>query len=96
MATANTLSGIMNGARQIEVTLNGIGERAGNSAMEEIVMILKSRKDLPFKTDINPKKLFSTSRLVSTFMRMPVQPNKAIVGQKCFCTFFRYSSGWCS
>jgi 2-isopropylmalate synthase len=89
MATANTLSGIMNGARQIEVTLNGIGERAGNSAMEEIVMILKSRKDLPYKTDINPKKLFSTSRLVSTLMRMPVQPNKAIVGRNAFA----HSSG---
>jgi 2-isopropylmalate synthase len=89
MATANTLSGVLNGARQVEVTLNGIGERAGNSALEEIVMILKSRKDLPFKTNINPKKIIATSRLVSTLMRMPVQPNKAIVGRNAFA----HSSG---
>jgi 2-isopropylmalate synthase len=89
MATANTLSGVINGARQVEVTLNGIGERAGNSAMEEIVMILKSRKDLPYKTDISHKKLFAASRLVSTLMRMPVQPNKAIVGRNAFA----HSSG---
>ncbi len=89
MATANTLSGVLNGARQVEVTLNGIGERAGNSAMEEIVMILRARKDLPYKTDINPKKIIATSRLVSTLMRMPVQPNKAIVGRNAFA----HSSG---
>lgn len=89
MATANTLSGIMNGARQIEVTLNGIGERAGNTSLEEVVMTLKSRKDLPFFTDIDTKQIYKNSRLVSTLMRMPVQPNKAIVGRNAFA----HSSG---
>lgn len=89
MATANTLSGILNGARQVEVTLNGIGERAGNTSLEEVVMALKSRKDLPFRTEIEARQIYKNSRLVSTLMRMPVQPNKAIVGRNAFA----HSSG---
>ena len=89
MATANTISGIMNGARQAEVTINGIGERAGNTSLEEVVMTLKCRKDLPFHTDIDTKQIYKNSRLVSTLMRMPVQPNKAIVGRNAFA----HSSG---
>ena len=89
MATANTISGIMNGARQVEVTINGIGERAGNTSLEEVAMTLKCRKDLPFYTDIEHKNIYKISRLVSTLMRMPVQPNKAIVGRNAFA----HSSG---
>jgi len=89
MATANTMSGVLNGARQVEVTVNGIGERAGNTSLEEVVMIMKSRKHLNLESNINPKKIYSTSRLVSTLMRMPVQPNKAIVGRNAFA----HSSG---
>ncbi len=89
MATANTMSGVINGARQVEVTINGIGERAGNTALEEVVMIMKSRKHLNLINNINPKKIYSTSRLISTLMRMPVQPNKAIVGRNAFA----HSSG---
>jgi 2-isopropylmalate synthase len=90
MATANTIAGIMNGARQAEVTINGIGERAGNTSLEEVVMILKSRyKVLGIETNINSKKIYQTSRLVSTLMNMPVQPNKAIVGRNAFA----HSSG---
>ncbi len=89
MATANTMSGVINGARQVEVTMNGIGERAGNTSLEEIAMIMKSRKHLNLLTNINSKKIYSTSRLVSTLMRMPVQPNKAIVGRNAFA----HSSG---
>jgi 2-isopropylmalate synthase len=89
MATANTISGVMNGARQVEVTINGIGERAGNTSLEEVVMILKSRKNLNLITNINPKMIFKTSRMVSNLMRMPVQPNKAIVGRNAFA----HSSG---
>ena len=89
LATANTIMGVMNGARQVEVTLNGIGERAGNTSLEEIVMIMKSHSDLPFNTGINSKKIYATSRLVSTLMRMPVQANKAIVGRNAFA----HSSG---
>jgi 2-isopropylmalate synthase len=89
MATANTISGVLNGARQVEVTMNGIGERAGNTSLEEVVMIVKSRKNMNVFTDINTKKIFQTSRLVSTLMRMPVQPNKAIVGRNAFA----HSSG---
>jgi 2-isopropylmalate synthase len=89
MATANTIAGIMNGARQAEVTVNGIGERAGNTSLEEVVMILKCRKDIKYTTGINTKKIMQTSRLVSTLMRMPVQPNKAIVGRNAFA----HSSG---
>ena len=79
MATANTISGILNGARQAEVTINGIGERAGNTSLEEVAMIFKSHKDLNIDTNINTQKIYSTSRLVSSLMSMPVQPNKAIV-----------------
>jgi 2-isopropylmalate synthase len=89
MATANTIAGIMNGARQAEVTINGIGERAGNTSLEEVAMILKCRKDIKLITGINTKKIVPTSRLVSTLMRMPVQPNKAIVGRNAFA----HSSG---
>ncbi len=90
MATANTMAGIMNGARQAEVTINGIGERAGNTSLEEIVMILKSRyKVLNIDTNINTKKIYGASRMVSNLMNMPVQPNKAIVGRNAFA----HSSG---
>jgi 2-isopropylmalate synthase len=89
MATANTIMGVKNGARQVEVTINGIGERAGNTSLEEIAMIIKSHHELNLATDINPKLIFSTSRLVSTLMSMPVQANKAIVGRNAFA----HSSG---
>jgi 2-isopropylmalate synthase len=89
MATANTMSGILNGARRVEVTINGIGERAGNTSLEEIAMILTCHKKLGLDTGINTKKIVPTSRLVSTLMRMPVQPNKAIVGRNAFA----HSSG---
>lgn len=89
MATANTMAGILNGARQVEVTINGVGERAGNTAMEEIAMILKSHKDIPMHTDINTQKIYGVSRMVSTLMNMPVQANKAIVGKNAFA----HSSG---
>lgn len=90
MATANTIAGIMNGARQVEVTINGIGERAGNTSLEEVVMILKSRqKEIGIDTQINTQNIYRTSRLVSTLMNMPVQPNKAIVGRNAFA----HSSG---
>lgn len=89
MATANTMMGILNGARQVEVTINGIGERAGNTSLEEIAMILKSHHDLNLQTNINSKLIYSTSRLVSTLMSMPVQANKAIVGRNAFA----HSSG---
>ena len=89
MATANAISGVINGARQIECTLNGIGERAGNTSLEEVVMIIKSHQDLNLRTNINTKKIFETSQLVSDSMGMPVQPNKAIVGANAFA----HSSG---
>ncbi len=89
MATANTISGILNGARQAEVTINGIGERAGNTSLEEVVMTLKSHKELHFKTNINTQNLLKSSRQVSNLMNMPVQPNKAIVGRNAFA----HSSG---
>ena len=89
MATANTMMGVINGARQVEVTINGIGERAGNTSLEEIAMIIKSHHDLKLRTDINTKLIYSTSRLVSTLMSMPVQANKAIVGRNAFA----HSSG---
>src|SRR4030042_2677766 len=73
MATANTMMGVINGARQVEVTINGIGERAGNTSLEEVAMIIKSHHDLKVRTDINSKLIYSTSRLVSTLMSMPVQ-----------------------
>ncbi|MBN2214557.1 MAG: 2-isopropylmalate synthase [Bacteroidales bacterium] len=84
MATANTISGIINGARQAEVTINGIGERAGNTSLEEVVMIMKSRKHLGIVPGIRTKHLLKTSRMVSSLMNMPVQPNKAIVGRNAF------------
>jgi 2-isopropylmalate synthase len=84
LATANSIAGVMNGARQIECTINGLGERAGNTSLEEVVMILKQHKDLNFFTSINAQKLNPMSRLVSDTMRMPVQPNKAIVGANAF------------
>ncbi len=89
MATANTLSGLINGARQAEVTINGIGERAGNTSLEEVVMILKSHSELNLDTNINSKKIASVSRMVSSMMNMPIQPNKAIVGRNAFA----HSSG---
>ncbi|MEG1867099.1 MAG: 2-isopropylmalate synthase [Bacteroides sp.] len=89
MATANTLSGILNGARQVEVTINGIGERAGNTALEEIAMILKSHPQLDIQTNLNTQKIYPVSRMVSSLMNMPVQPNKAIVGRNAFA----HSSG---
>ena len=89
MATANTFSGVQNGARQVEVTINGIGERAGNTSLEEIAMILKCHKGLGIETNINTTKIYPTSRMVSSLMNMPVQPNKAIVGRNAFA----HSSG---
>ncbi|GAB3933278.1 2-isopropylmalate synthase [Larkinella terrae] len=89
LATANTLAGIQNGARQVEVTINGIGERAGNTSLEEVVMALKVHKELGFETNIDAKRLFPVSQLVSEMMNMPVQPNKAIVGRNAFA----HSSG---
>ena len=89
MATANTISGIIGGARQAEVTLNGIGERAGNTSLEEVVMTLKSHKELNIQTHIKTENIYKTSRLVSNLMNMPIQPNKAIVGKNAFA----HSSG---
>ncbi|MBE6309432.1 MAG: 2-isopropylmalate synthase [Bacteroidales bacterium] len=89
MATANTISGILNGARQAEVTINGIGERAGNTSLEEVAMVFKSHKDLDIVTNINTPKIYKTSKMVSSLMNMPVQPNKAIVGRNAFA----HSSG---
>ena len=88
MATANTLAGIMGGARQAEVTINGIGERAGNTSLEEIAMILKCHP-VGIDTNINTRKIASTSRMISSLMNMPVQANKAIVGRNAFA----HSSG---
>lgn len=84
LATANSLAAITNGARQVECTINGIGERAGNSSLEEIAMILKTRKDLGLETNINTKQIFRTSKLISNVTGMRVQPNKAIVGANAF------------
>jgi 2-isopropylmalate synthase len=84
LATANSISGVINGARQIECTINGLGERAGNTSLEEVVMIIKQHHALGFTTGIDSKKLIPLSRLVSDTMRMPVQPNKAIVGSNAF------------
>jgi 2-isopropylmalate synthase len=89
MATANSIAGVMNGARQIECTINGIGERAGNTALEEVVMVLKQHPYLNLQTDINTRLLYDTSMLVRESMGMPVQPNKAIVGANAFA----HSSG---
>ncbi|HNT75694.1 MAG TPA: 2-isopropylmalate synthase [Anaerolineae bacterium] len=90
MATANTLAGVLNGARQVEVTVNGIGERAGNTSMEEVVMALKTRRDVySVQTGIKSQHFYSISRLVSNLTGIPVQPNKAIVGANAFA----HSSG---
>ncbi len=84
LATANSIAGVMGGARQIECTINGLGERAGNTALEEVVMVLNQHKDLGYYTNINPKLLNPISHEVSEMMRMMVQPNKAIVGANAF------------
>jgi 2-isopropylmalate synthase len=89
MATANSIAGIVNGARQAEVTINGIGERAGNTSLEEVVMIFRSHKELGIETNINAKHIYPISRTVSGLMNMPVQANKAIVGRNAFA----HSSG---
>ncbi|TDD74889.1 2-isopropylmalate synthase [Flavobacterium caseinilyticum] len=89
MATANSIAGAVHGARQIECTINGVGERAGNTALEEVVMIFKQHPYLNLYTDINSKQLSEMSRLVSESMGMMVQPNKAIVGANAFA----HSSG---
>ena len=89
MATANTVQGVLNGARQVEVTMNGIGERAGNTSLEEIAMIFKSHKERGIITNINTTKIYGVSRMVSSLMNMPIQPNKAIVGRNAFA----HSSG---
>src|SRR6056300_297269 len=89
LATANSIAGVQNGARQIECTINGIGERAGNTALEEVVMILKQHPYLNLETSINTKLLYDTSLMVRDKMGMPVQPNKAIVGANAFA----HSSG---
>jgi 2-isopropylmalate synthase len=84
LATANSIEGIIHGARQIECTMNGLGERAGNTSLEEVVMIIQQHKHLGFHTNIKTTQLNPMSRLVSDTMRMPVQPNKAIVGANAF------------
>jgi len=89
LATANSIAGVQNGARQIECTINGIGERAGNTSLEEVVMILRQHPNLNLDTRIQSKMLNSMSKLVSESMGMPVQPNKAIVGANAFA----HSSG---
>ena len=89
LATANSISGVINGARQIECTINGVGERAGNTSLEEVVMVMRQHKNLNLMTNINSKLLYSVSKLVSSKMGVPVQPNKAIVGANAFA----HSSG---
>lgn len=89
LATANSIAGVIAGARQIECTINGLGERAGNTSLEEVVMILKQHHSLGFYTNIKTPMLNPMSRKVSETMRMPVQPNKAIVGSNAFA----HSSG---
>ncbi len=84
LATANSIAGIISGARQIECTINGLGERAGNTSLEEVVMVIKQHKHLGFYTGVKSEMLNPMSRLVSDVMRMPVQPNKAIVGSNAF------------
>ena len=84
LATANSIAGIISGARQIECTINGLGERAGNTSLEEVVMVIKKHKHLGFHTGVKSELLNPMSRLVSDVMRMPVQPNKAIVGSNAF------------
>ncbi len=89
LATANSIAGVINGARQIECTINGIGERAGNTALEEVVMILKQHPTLNLDTNINTSMLYGLSQLVSEHMGISTQPNKAIVGANAFA----HSSG---
>ncbi len=89
MATANSIAGVISGARQIECTINGLGERAGNTSLEEVVMVIRQHPDLGFKTRIDTTQLYSLSQDVSDIMRMPVQANKAIVGANAFA----HSSG---
>ena len=90
LCTANTLTAIQNGARQVEVTINGIGERAGNTSLEEVVMALKTRKDyFGFETSINTREIYRSSKLVETYSGMPIQWNKAVVGKNAF----RHGSG---
>ena len=89
MATANSIAGVLNGATQIECTINGIGERAGNTALEEVVMVLRQHPDLQKFTNVDSRQLNDISRYVSDTMRVPVQPNKAIVGANAFA----HSSG---
>lgn len=89
LATANAVAGVMNGARQVECTINGIGERAGNTSLEEVVMVLRQHKQMGYYTGVQPAKLNTVSKRVSDTMRMPVQPNKAIVGANAFA----HSSG---
>ena len=89
LATANTIAGVLNGARQVEVTMNGIGERAGNTSLEEVAMIIKCHHTIDIETNINTNKIYPASRMVSSLMNMPVQPNKAIVGRNAFA----HSSG---
>ena len=89
LATANSIEGVINGARQIECTINGIGERAGNTSLEEVVMVLRQHHELNLDTNINSKLLYDTSQMVSELMGMIVQPNKAIVGSNAFA----HSSG---
>ncbi|MEO5599834.1 MAG: 2-isopropylmalate synthase [Cyclobacteriaceae bacterium] len=89
LATANTMAGLISGARQAEVTINGIGERAGNTALEEVAMIINTHKDLGLYTNIKSERIYALSQMVSELMRMPVQANKAIVGANAFA----HSSG---
>ena len=89
MATANTIAAMQNGARQVEVTINGLGERAGNTALEEVVMAISCHKNLNFDLGINTRQIIASSQLVSSLMRVPIQPNKAIVGRNAFA----HSSG---
>ena len=84
LATENSIQGVISGARQIECTINGIGERAGNTSLEEVVMVMRQHSELGYDTKINSKLLYSTSKMVSEIMGMPVQPNKAIVGANAF------------
>ena len=89
LATANAIAGVINGARQIECTLNGVGERAGNCSLEEVVMVLNMRYKDRFRTNINTREIIKTSKMISETMRIPIQPNKAIVGANAFA----HSSG---
>lgn len=89
LATANSIAGVISGARQVECTINGIGERAGNTSLEEVVMIVNQHKHIPAKHDIDTRQILPLSKTVSEMMNMPVQPNKAIVGANAFA----HSSG---